>query len=189
MRRLGETRNRSVNVRVIAATNRDLKKDMEQRRFREDLFHRISVLPISIPPLRERHDDVPLLVGQFMTQFNRELGRSITAFTPRALERLKAYPWPGNVRELENRIKQAMLMAKGDVVDAESLALFSGQAPGTEFPSFRKAKTEFERGYVVQALRATGGKVAAAARLAGKDRKDFYALMKKHGIDPDDYRD
>ena len=189
VRRLGDTRNRSINVRVIAATNRDLKKDMEQRRFREDLFHRISVLPISIPPLRERHDDVPLLVGQFMTQFNRELGRSITAFTPRALERLKAYPWPGNVRELENRIKQAMLMAKGDVVDAESLALFSGQAPGTEFPSFRKAKTEFERGYVVQALRATGGKVAAAARLAGKDRKDFYALMKKHGIDPDDYRD
>ena len=188
VRRLGETRSRKVDVRIIAATNRDLRKEMEEKRFREDLFHRISVLPITLPPLRERRDDVPLLVDHFVRQFNRELQRDIKGFTPRALERLKAHSWPGNVRELENRVKQAMVMAKEDLVDTESLALFSGQQVGVEFPTFRKAKAEFEKGYVAQALRAAGGKVAAAARLAGKDRKDFYDLMKKHQIDPNDYR-
>jgi two-component system, NtrC family, response regulator GlrR len=188
VRRLGETRNRKVDVRIIAATNKDLKAEMEARRFREDLFHRISVLPIHLPPLRERREDIPLLVAQFLQQFNRELGRSIRAFTPQALERLKSHAWPGNVRELENRIKQAMVMAKGDVIDLESLGLFSGGAPGAPFPPFKKAKAEFVRGYLAQCLQAVKGNVAAAARLAGKDRKDFYDLMKRHHIDPADYR-
>src|SRR6266704_1036816 len=140
VRRLGETRNRKVDVRIIAATNKDLKTEMECRRFREDLFHRISVLPIHLPPLRDRREDLPLLVDQFLRQFNRELGRSIRAFTPQALERLKSHAWPGNVRELENRVKQAMVMAKGDVIDVEALDLFPGGTAGTSFPSFKKAK-------------------------------------------------
>jgi len=188
VRRLGETRNRKVDVRIIAATNKDLKTEMEARRFREDLFHRISVLPIHLPPLRERREDIPLLVAQFVQQFNRELGRSIRAFTPGALDRLKSHAWPGNVRELENRIKQAMVMAKGDVIDFESLGLFPGGAPGAPFPPFKKAKEEFVRGYLVQCLQAVKGNVAAAARLAGKDRKDFYDLMKRHHLIPADYR-
>ncbi len=188
VRRLGDTRSRKVNVRVIAATNRDLGRDMADKRFREDLFHRISVLPVTMPPLRERREDLPLLVDHFLRRFNRELGRSIRGFTPRAIERLKAHPWPGNVRELENRVKQAMVMAKSEVVDVDALALFSGSAGGGEFPTFRKAKAEFERNYVIQVLQACGGKVAAAARLAGKDRKDFYDLMKKHQVDPAGYR-
>ena len=162
---------------------------MEEKRFREDLFHRISVLPITLPPLRERREDVPILVAHFVRRLNRELGLTIRGFTPRALERLKAHPWPGNVRELENRVKQAMVMAKGDTMDTESLAMFSGPSSmGVGLPPFRKARAEFERNYVVQCLQMTGGKVAAAARLAGKDRKDFYELMKKHAIDPDDFR-
>ncbi|HKB08600.1 MAG TPA: sigma-54 dependent transcriptional regulator [Candidatus Polarisedimenticolia bacterium] len=188
IRRLGETRNRKVNVRIIAATNKDLKSEMEARRFREDLYHRIGVLPIHLPPLRERREDIPLLVDQFLRQFNHELGRQIRAFTPQALERLKAHSWPGNVRELENRIKQAMVMAKGDVIDVESLGLFSGAGPGAPFPSFKKAKAEFVRGYLVQCLMAVQGNVAAAARLARKDRKDFYDLMKRHHVLPADYR-
>jgi two-component system, NtrC family, response regulator GlrR len=188
VRRIGDTRTRRVNVRVIAATNKDLRMEMEARRFREDLFHRISVLPISVPALRERRDDVPLLVEHYVRQFNRELSQRVKGFTPRALERLKAHPWPGNVRELENRVKQAMVMAKGEMIDTESLALFAGPGGEAGFPAFRAAKAEFEKNYVMQALRITGGKVAAAARLAGKDRKDFYDLMKKHHIDPEDYR-
>jgi two-component system response regulator GlrR len=191
VRRLGETRTRAVDVRVIAATNRDLRKEMEEKRFREDLYHRVSVLPITLPPLRERREDIPILIDHFVRRFDHELGRAIRGFTPRAIERLKAHAWPGNVRELENRVKQAMVMAKGDIVDVEALSL-AGGSPGPgggDFPTFRQAKTEFERNYVVQALRISVGKVAAAARLAGKDRKDFYDLMKKHRIDPDAYRE
>jgi two-component system response regulator GlrR len=188
VRRVGDTRSRRIDVRVIAATNKDLRREMEAKRFREDLFHRVSVLPILLPPLRERRDDIPLLVGHFVRQINHELGKTIQGFTARALERLKGYPWPGNVRELENRVKQAMVMAKGDSIDTQSLALFAGALTGGDFPTFRKAKAEFERGYVVEALRLAEGKVAVAARLAGKDRKDFYDLMKRHAIDPDDYR-
>jgi len=189
VRRLGENRTRKVNVRVIAATNKDLRKEMDAKRFRDDLFHRISVLPIEIPPLRMRREDLPLLVDHYVRQYNRELGREVRGFTPRALDRLKAYPWPGNVRELENRIKQAMVLAKEDLIDTESLALFGGRAPEGELPPFRQAKAEFEKNYIAQALRMARGKVAAAARLAGKDRKDFYDFMKKHQIKPDDFRD
>jgi two-component system, NtrC family, response regulator GlrR len=187
LRRLGETRNRKVDVRIIAATNKDVKEEIEARRFREDLYHRISVLPIHLPPLRDRREDIPLLVDQFLRQFNHELGRSIRAFTPQAIQRLKSHPWPGNVRELENRVKQAMVMAKGDVIDIESISLFStaGAAP---FPSFKKAKEEFVRNYLAQCLEVARGNVAAAARLAVKDRKDFYDLMKRHHLDPSRYR-
>ena len=188
VRRIGETRDRKVNVRVIAATNKDLKTEMDERRFREDLYHRINVLPIQIPPLRERVEDIPILVDHYVRLFNRELGRSIKGFSPRAMERLKAYHWPGNVRELENRVKQAMVMAKGDLIDTATLSFFSDPSTVQDFPTFRKAKAEFEKNYVVQAMELARGKVAAAARLAGKDRKDFYDLMRKHKIDPDTFR-
>jgi two-component system response regulator GlrR len=188
VRRLGETRNRRVDVRIIAATNRDLRVEMEARRFREDLFHRVSVLPIHLPPLRDRREDIPLLVDQFLRQFNHELGRTIRTFTPQAIERLKSHAWPGNVRELENRVKQAMVMAKGDVIDVEALDLFPAAAGGEAFPSFKSAKSEFVRSYLVRCLQQVKGNVAAAARLAGKDRKDFYDLMKRHHVDPAGYR-
>jgi two-component system response regulator GlrR len=188
VRRLGESRSRHVDVRVIAATNKDLRKATGQKRFREDLFHRISVLPIALPPLRERSEDVPLLVDHFVRQFNSELGRSIRGFTPRTLERLSSYSWPGNVRELENRVKQAMVMSRGEWVDADELAFPVELRCEGDLPTFRKAKAEFERSYVVRALRIVDGKVAAAARIAGKERKDFYDLMRKHGIDPNDFR-
>jgi two-component system response regulator GlrR len=188
VRRLGETRNRKVDVRIVAATNKDLKAEMSARRFREDLFHRISVLPIHLPPLRERREDIPLLVDQFLRQFNRELGRSIRSFTPQAVERLKSQAWPGNVRELENRVKQAMVMAKGEVIDVEALDVVPAGGDTAPFPSFKTAKAEFVRTYLVQCLRLVKGNVAAAARLAGKDRKDFYDLMKRHHVDPAVYR-
>ena len=127
-------------------------------------------------------------MDHFVREFNRELGKEIQGFTPRALRRLKTHDWPGNIRELENRVKRAMVFAKENMVDTEALTLFSGPSARTEILSFREAKAEFERNYVVQALRICGGKVAAAARMAGKDRKDFYDLMKKLGIRPDDFR-
>ncbi|MBI1951934.1 MAG: sigma-54-dependent Fis family transcriptional regulator [Acidobacteria bacterium] len=188
LRRIGETRTRKVDVRIIAATNKDLEAERLARRFREDLYHRINVLPIVLPPLRERREDVPLLVDQFLRQFNHELGRSIRGITPAAIERLQAHDWPGNVRELENRVKQAMVMAKGDLIDVECVDVPAGPASGDALPTFRKAKEEFVRNYLARCLRHAAGNVAAAARLAGKDRKDFYDLMKKHHVDPAAYR-
>jgi two-component system response regulator GlrR len=188
VRRLGDTRTRRVDVRVIAATNKDLQHEVQQRRFREDLYHRVNVLPISVPPLRERREDIPLLVDHFVQAFNRELGRSIKGFSPAALEYLLAGTWPGNVRELDNRIKQAMVMTKGEWVDVSDLSSRSTSTVDEELPTFRQAKAEFEKSYVVRALQIAHGKVAAAARMAGKDRKDFYELMKRHGVDPNDFR-
>ena len=188
IRRLGENRTRQVDVRIIAATNKDLKQEIGRQRFREDLFYRVSVMPIQLPPLRERLEDLPLLVDHFVGESNRELGKSIKGFTSRALKLLRAQSWPGNVRELDNRVKQAMVMACGGLIDAEELAPFFGAARDEELPTFRNAKVRFERDYVAWALRIARGNVAAAARLAAKDRKDFYGLMKKHHIDPDDFR-
>ncbi len=188
IRRIGETRTRRVDVRIIAATNKDLGAERLERRFREDLYHRINVLPIALPPLRERREDVPLLVDQFMRQFNHELGRSIQGITPAAIERLRAHDWPGNVRELENRVKQAMVMVKGDLIDVDCVDALAGPESGAGLPTFRKAKEEFVRNYLARCLRLSAGNVAAAARLAGKDRKDFYDLMRKHHVDPAAYR-
>lgn len=188
VKRLGETKVRKINVRVIAATNKDLQTEMKTRRFREDLYHRINVLPISLPPLRKRREDIPLLVDHFVRQYNQEFCKEIQGFTQRALTRLKTHSWPGNVRELENRVKRAMVFTEGEIVDVESLDLFSNRTVKVNLPSFRKAKEEFVKNYIVQSLRLTDGNVAAAARLSEKDRKDFYDLMKKHRINPDDYR-
>jgi two-component system response regulator GlrR len=138
--------------------------------------------------LRERREDIPLLVDHFVQAFNRELGRSIKGFSPAALEYLLAGTWPGNVRELDNRIKQAMVMTKGEWVDVSDLSSRSTSTVDEELPTFRQAKAEFEKSYVVRALQIAHGKVAAAARMAGKDRKDFYELMKRHGVDPNDFR-
>ncbi len=188
IRRLGDNRSRQVDVRIIAATNKDLKQEMGRQRFREDLFFRISVMPIQLPPLRERLEDLPLLVDHFVRESNRELQRSIKGFTPRALKLLGTHSWPGNLRELDNRVKQAMVMTRGNLIDAEELAPFFVATHDEELPTFRKAKAGFERDYVARALRITRGNVTAAARLAAKDRKDFYELMNKHHINPDDFR-
>jgi two-component system response regulator GlrR len=188
VRRVGDTGSIKVNVRIIAATNKDLNREMAEKRFREDLFHRISVLPILVPPLRERMEDLPLLVDHFVRQFGPELGRQVKGFSQRALEKMREHSWPGNVRELGNRIKQAMVMSMGEVVDIGELAPLWEERLEPEYPTFRKAKVEFERAYVAQTLRLAAGKVAVAARMAGKDRKDFYDLMKKHAINPNDFR-
>ncbi len=188
IRRLGDTRSRPVDVRIIAATNKNLSLEMEQQRFRADLFHRVSVMPIQLPPLRERLEDLPLLVDHFVREANRELGKSIRGFTASALKLLGAQSWPGNVRELDNRVKRTMVMAHGEWIDTDELAPFPVTACDEHLPPFREAKNAFERDYVIRALGITRGNVAAAARLAAKDRKDFYDLMKRLEVDPDEFR-
>ena len=182
---LGSTKVLTVDVRIISATNRDLKEAINDGLFREDLYYRLNIVPIVIPPLRDRKEDIPLLANHFLTKFSTEYKKNIKEITPLALQKLVGYNWPGNIRELENKIQQTVVVATRDVIQPEDIDL-----PG-ELTTFKKEKqkvvTEFERNYVAKMLTLNGGNITRAAKAAGMDRKNFWQLMKKHKIDAKDY--
>jgi two-component system response regulator GlrR len=186
-KRIGSTRPIKVDVRVIAATNKDLIQAIAEKTFREDLFYRLNVIPMHIPPLRERKEDIPLLINHFLAEFNKELGKNVEGFSPAAIQKMMTYQWPGNVRELKNKVKQAMVLTRNNVIGAEDL-FFHVPVASNKFQSFREAKREFEKEYISQVLRISQGNISQAARLAKKDRKDFYDVMKKYNIQPDAFR-
>ena len=127
VRPIGSTEEDDVDVRVIAATNKDLEKEIAEGRFREDLYYRLSVIPIHLPPLRERRDDIPLLARSFLDRYRKSMGKTLEAIEPKAMERLEAYDWPGNVRELENTIERAVALEIGRSSTVEGL-------PGADYP-------------------------------------------------------
>ena len=186
-KRIGSTRPIRVDVRVIAATNKDLIQAIADKSFREDLFYRLNVIPVHIPPLRERKEDIPLLINHFLTEFNKELGKAVEGFSPAAIQKMMTYQWPGNIRELKNKVKQAMVLTRNNVITAEEL-FFHVPVSSNKFQSFKEAKREFEKEYISQVLRICQGNISQAARLAKKDRKDFYDVMKKYGIQPEAFR-
>lgn len=190
-----------VNVRVVVATNKDLAQEVKKGAFREDLFYRIHVIPIRLPPLKERKEDIPYLVDHFLKRVcaGKQPAKTIT---PQAMQRLMQHSWPGNVRELENTIEYAVVMAGGDAI-TEDLILPSN-APGLEpgapgqpsrsltvkgpMKSLKDARADFEKTYLIELLNRCDGKAAQAAEIAGKYRADFYDLLKKHGIKIQDYK-
>jgi two-component system response regulator GlrR len=186
-KRIGSTRAIKVDVRVIAATNKDLIQAISEKTFREDLFYRLNVIPIHLPPLRDRKEDIPLLINHFLTEFNKELGKNVEGFSPAAIQKMMTYQWPGNIRELKNKVKQAMVLTRNNVITAEDL-FFHVPVSSNKFQSFKEAKREFEKEYISQVLRICQGNISQAARLARKDRKDFYDVMKKYGIQPEVFR-
>ncbi len=186
-KRIGSTRAIKVDVRVIAATNKDLIQAISEKSFREDLFYRLNVIPIHLPPLRDRKEDIPLLINHFLTEFNKELGKNVEGFSPAAIQKMMTYQWPGNIRELKNKVKQAMVLTRNNVITAEDL-FFHVPVSSNKFQSFKEAKREFEKEYISQVLRICQGNISQAARLARKDRKDFYDVMKKYGIQPEIFR-
>jgi two-component system NtrC family response regulator len=150
-------------------------------KFRTDLFYRLHVFPLSVPPLRERKDDIPDLVKHFLHRFNRRMHKQVTGIEPAALDRLLAYDWPGNVRELENRVKRGVIMAEGAQVTADDLEL--GQETGfTAIRTLKEARETLERELVQQALRRHGGKISPAAIDLGVSRPTLYELMDKLAI-------
>ncbi len=189
--RLGSNQTRKVDVRVVAATNRDLNDLVEHGGFRADLFYRLSVFPIQAPPLRQRKDDIPALINHFIDMVSREYGRSLT-FTHRALSELTMYDWPGNVREMENLIERLVIMSEGERVDAAFLkpylnpAAMQGmgqaeRAPGANAPGGSSLRT-MERNEVINALRRNGGvQYKAAAELGITPRQIGYRI-KKYGL-------
>jgi two-component system response regulator GlrR len=187
IKRVGSSRSVEVDVRVIAATNRDLAKAIQLGEFREDLYYRLNVIPITMPPLRKRKEDIPLIANHFIKKYREEMNPHVTGITPDTLHKLMMYDWPGNVRELENKIIQAMVLAKTSLISTGDLFLKDDQKM-EEFHSFKQAKKEFERDYITRVLRYTDGNVSKAAKIAQKDRKDFYEVMKKHDIKAENFR-
>lgn len=191
-----------VDVRVIVATNKDLEEQVRKGQFRDDLFYRIHVIPIFLPPLRERKDDILPLVEHFLKKYSAHMKKEVKGLTPEALRKLMMHDWPGNVRELENTIEYAVAMTQNDVVTEDyilqgkatapergpSVARESGPESEGGLRPLKDARDAFERDYLIQVLSMTEGNVSQAAKLAGKYRADFYDLLKKHDLKAHEFK-
>jgi two-component system response regulator GlrR len=184
---LGSQKLKKIDIRVIAASSKNLLQEVTQGRFREDLFYRIHVIPILMPSLSERKEDVPLLALHFLEKYSTEMSKSIREISPAAMQKLMAYHWPGNVRELENTIECAVALAETPVITEQQI-LKGGSQTEKPFEPWKNAKEEFEKQYLVQLLETTAGNMSQAAKLSGKYRADLYALLRKYDIDPSTYR-
>ena len=184
--RLGGTRTLKVDVRLIAATNRDLRAALEQGTFREDLYYRLNVVPIDIAPLRERREDIPDLVQLFIRRFAAESGKAITSIKPEALELLINYHWPGNVRELQNIVERTATLARGPVLEASDIHLDAPRAKpaaqGNNFPPEGTTLEQWEDEMIREALRRANGNKSQAARLLGLSRNALRYRLSKIGI-------
>jgi formate hydrogenlyase transcriptional activator len=181
--RLGGTQTLKVDVRVIAATNRDLAREMAEKKFRSDLYYRLNVFPISVPPLRERRDDVPLLVRYFVDKYSRKAGKHIERIREEAMESLKTYDWPGNIRELENVVERAVILTHGPVLNFPEEIMFSTNGSGAAGQSL--TLKEVERNHIEHVLRKTHGVLHGpngAARLLGINPSTLRSRMKKLGL-------
>jgi two-component system response regulator AtoC len=187
-RRVGGTTDSTVNVRIIAATNRDIEQAVRDKHFREDLFFRLNIITVFLPPLREREGDVQLLAEHFVELFAREFKRPVHRITPAAMELLKAHPWPGNVRELRNVIERAVLLSKSEVLGPEDVALLRGLPVGAEggrlinLPPGGVDIQEVERDLVMQALAMTANNQTRASKLLRISRDQLRYRMDKYGL-------
>ena len=189
IRRVGDTRDVKVNVRLIAASNRDLAKAVAEGLLREDLFYRLNVIPVHLPPLRDRREDIPLLVTHFIQKLSRDLDKKVGGLSPDAMTLLESYHWPGNIRELENVVERAMVLGSGEILGADALppALLAGpdtQDIRVELPSsgldLDDTLDRIERRYIQLALERTGGVQTRAAELLGLSFRQFRYKLQKH---------
>jgi DNA-binding NtrC family response regulator len=199
IRRVGDNTPVKVDVRVTAATHRDLKAESQAGRFREDLFYRLHVFPVRMPALRERREDVPLLAAHFLEKHARAFRRDLGGLTPEALRVLTGYAWPGNVRELENAIERAVAVSTGPVVDARDLppelkGIQEGSLPGELLAKMpyrevlETARDRISRDYLVALMREFEGNVTRAAERAGVERESLHRLLKRYGVRSDDFK-
>jgi DNA-binding NtrC family response regulator len=172
-----------VDVRIIAATNKDLRKAVAEGAFREDLFYRLNVIPVTLPPLRERKEDIPILVEHFLDRLEAELKRRVEV-SPEGMAALLAHDWPGNVRELRNVLERGAVVAKGDLIKPADLGLAPAPArvPGTNAPGEPATLEDVEKKHISEVLAHTGGNVSQAARLLNIDRVTLYNKIRKFGL-------
>jgi two-component system response regulator PilR (NtrC family) len=193
-RRVGGTDEAASNIRVIAATNRDLPKQVGEGKFREDLFYRLNVIPVKVPPLRDRVEDIPLVADYFLAKFTQEMNKQVSGFAPDAMAALCAYPWPGNVRELENVVERSVALESGDRIEHSALPEYLREGrPATPRPgdvmtetgdgfSLERHLQDIERSHLERALERAGGVQTRAADVLGLSFRQFRYLMKKHGL-------
>jgi two-component system response regulator HydG len=179
--RIGSSKPIKVDARILAATNEDLAEAVKKGKFREDLFYRLSVVPIRLPPLRERKEDISLLVDHFLQKYNKRAKKKITTVSQRALEALKEYEWPGNIRELENTIERAVVLSQHDGIELEDL-MYHGISAGLTLPGKLKTLEDMEKEYIRAVLRAHHGNRTRAAEVLSIDRKTLWAKIKKYNI-------
>jgi two-component system, NtrC family, response regulator GlrR len=180
---VGSTQSIAVDVRIISATHRDLKSAIAAGGFREDIYYRLNVVELLIPPLRERREDIPLLAKHFLPQLSATYGRQVNGFAPEAMAVLVNAPWPGNVRQLLNIVEQSVALSTTPLISSIVIEK-SLHRDEDHSMSLEEAKRRFERDYLIRMLKITGGNVAHAARLSLKNRTEFYKLLRKHALDP-----
>jgi len=200
IQRIGGLKQIHVDIRLLAATNRDLNSDIEEGRFRPDLFYRLNVINIRMPALRERPDDIPLLVSYFIARHGPRLHKPNVGIKPAAMELLNRYYWPGNVRELENVIERIIVLLDGEMIELEDVPadIRNGMAPRVGLPpaapqktipvDYKEARVQFETDYLRELLERTGGSVSEAARISGVSRRNLYEKLEKLGIRPEEFK-
>jgi two-component system response regulator HydG len=182
VKRVGADRAVTVDVRVVAATNRELDKEVKAGRFREDLFYRLSAVSVFIPPLRKRREDIETIAGHLLKGISSEAGKKITGLAPEAAEALRAYPWPGNVRELKNVLARAAALSSGSRIEAKDLFLSQGKRTTTIHGLSGKTLEEIEKAAIHATLKSTSGNKTEAAKALGIAYSTLYEKMKKYGM-------
>jgi two-component system, NtrC family, response regulator GlrR len=187
VRPVGSTKSVAVNVRIISATHRDLVVAKADGSFREDLFYRLNVVTLRLPPLAERREDIPLLANHFLKKLGDRYGNPVKAFAPDALELMVTSAWPGNIRQLFNVVEQAVALSSTEIVPAKWVEQ-AMQVELNAVDSFEEARRRFERDYLTRLLKLTEGSVSQAARLAKRNRTEFYKLLQRHGLEPAQFK-
>jgi len=185
---IGGEKPMEVDVRVIVATQKDLEGKIKEGLFREDLFYRIHVIPILLPPLRERKEDIPLLAEYFLKKFSEQMKKEVKGLTSQAMQKLMLHEWPGNVRELENTIEYAVVMTQQDIINDDFILQSQGSISKEPLKPLKEARDTYEKGYLIHLLEICEGNVSKASKLAGKYRADFYDLLKKHNLKSEDFK-
>jgi DNA-binding NtrC family response regulator len=186
-RPLGSTKGRTADVRIIAAANVDCEETVKAGKLRQDLYYRLNIIPLKLPPLRERRQDIPLLARHFLAKYAAEFNKPVVTLSTDVMQSLLLHDWPGNVRELEHLIARAVALAQSEVVAFDDLGLPQPSASSHQ-TSFREAKTQFERAYLENLLLAHQGNITKAAQAAHKNRRAFWELLRKHQIDVNSFK-
>ena len=187
VRPLGASQSIQVDVRIVSATHRDLDAAMEAGQFREDLYYRLNVVTLTLPPLSARREDIPLLANHFLQRLSTKYGKRLSGFAPEALKALTMAAWPGNVRQLYNVVEQVCALSSSPLIPL-ALVQRALRVPTVEVQTYAEAKQRFERDYLVGLLKLTDGNVADAARLADRNRTEFYRLLQKHELTPGHFK-